>query len=48
VFTLASAGSVRLDHFTESGGASTYFGIEANDGSPEIYASVIFEWMGPV
>ena len=48
VFTLASAGSVRLDHFTEGGGVSTFFGIEANDGSPEIYASVIFEWMGPV
>ena len=47
VFVLAEDASVRLDHFTEGGGVSTFFGIEANDGSPEIYASAVFEWMGP-
>jgi hypothetical protein len=46
-FTLASPNNVRLEHWCQFGGGSSFFGLAASDGSPEIYASVIFEWLGP-
>lgn len=47
-FTLSTTSGIRLEHYTRYGIGTSFFGIENSDGSPEIYASVIFEWLGPV
>jgi hypothetical protein len=47
-FTLSTTSGIRLEHYARFGSGSTLFGFASSDGSPEIYASVIFEWLGPV
>lgn len=46
-FTLSATSNVRLEHWCTFGSGSSFFGIESTTGSPEVYASIIFEWLGP-
>lgn len=45
-FTLSVQSDVRLEHWCRFGSGSTFFGLAASTGEPEVYASVIFEWLG--
>lgn len=46
-FTLASTSNVRLEHWCTFGSGTSFFGLASSSGSTEVYASVIFEWLGP-